>query len=71
MSIEALFGGRVVTAWVCVAEVLDEDGNRRLDLLHADAGQVPLPWWTVQGLLSAVLETYESIAPTTEDEDGD
>lgn len=72
MSIDEHFDGRIVTQYVIVAEVLDDAGNRRLDAVDGDASGTPLPWWTVQGLLSAVLETYEAVSPIpVEDDDGD
>jgi hypothetical protein len=72
-GVDHLFDGRVVTAWVLVAETIDEHGDRRLDCLHADASGDPLPWWTTQGLISAALETYQAVSPiaTHEDEDDD
>lgn len=71
--VDDLFDGRVVTAWVIAAETLNEDGTRRLDCVHADASGQPLPWWTTEGLLRAVLSTYEAVSPiaTYEDEDDD
>ena len=71
MSVDDLFPDGMVTQYVVIAEVLSEDGERWFQMKNAGADGQGLPWWTVEGLLNAAVQTYEAIPPIPTSSDDD
>lgn len=71
MTVDHLFPDGMVTQYVVIAEVLSEDGERSFQMRNADASGQGLPWWTVEGLLAAAVQTYAAVPPIPSPPDDD